>query len=67
MKLKKFLKIIKTICNDENCNEHCPFIVKRFNKKGEGYNTCLLDIAEIDEWDVKTILKAAKKAEAMLK
>ena len=54
MKLKKFLKIVKENCNDAACaNKTCPFM---------GERGCWFVDKAPDDWDVKAIIKAAKKA-----
>jgi hypothetical protein len=61
MKAKKFLKIVKRLCCDENCESgNCPMVVKKKN-----YSTCLMLAAEESpgNWKVKKIIKAVKKAE----
>lgn len=57
MKAKKLLKIIKAGCCDKNCGtKQCPMFDKTYG--------CLMLAGEAipDEWNIKRILKAAKKA-----
>lgn len=61
MKAKKFLKIVKRFCTNANCESgKCPFIDKD--------NGCLMlggdNIPEC--WNIKKILKHAKKARKRL-
>lgn len=61
MKAKKFLKIAKHLCTEENCeSDRCPF---RDKKQG-----CLmLGSDNIPEyWHIKKILKRVKKARKRL-
>ena len=61
MKAKKFLKIVKRSCTEENCDkETCPV----FDKK----HGCLMMAGEAipDEWNIKKILKRVKKARKRL-
>ena len=54
MKLKKLLKIVKENCNDAACaNKTCPFM---------GKSGCLFVDHSPDDWDVKAVIKAVKKA-----
>lgn len=60
MKAKKFLKIVKRMCSDANCEYgKCPMAVKK-----ENYSSCLMIASEDtpDDWKIKKILKAVKKA-----
>lgn len=60
MKAKKFLKIVKRMCTDENCEYgKCPMAVEK-----ENYTSCLMIASENipDGWKIKKILKAVKKA-----
>ena len=57
---KKFLKTVKHMCTDENCEYgKCPMAVKE-----ENYTSCLMIASENipDGWKIKKILKAVKKA-----
>ena len=61
MRAKKFLKIVKHLCTEENCeSDRCPF---RDKKQG-----CLMlggdNIPE--DWHIKKILKRVKKARKRL-
>lgn len=60
LKAKKFLKTVKHMCTDENCEYgKCPMAVKE-----ENYSSCLMIASENtpDDWRIKKILKAVKKA-----
>lgn len=64
MKAKKFLKIVKHACTEENCESgKCPMAVKEDN-----YSSCLMIASENtpDDWKIKKILKAVKKARKRL-
>lgn len=59
MKAKKFLKRIQKVCSEKNCAVgKCPFC-----KWGdEGHGVCIIaDYMEPEGWNIKDILKAAKK------
>lgn len=56
MKAKKFLKIIKAVCCDKNCETgKCPMLDKKYG--------CLMMASEVlpEEWNIKKILKAVKR------
>lgn len=56
MKAKRFLRIVKHYCNNANCESNrCPF--------ADGKLGCLMLGGEKipEEWDIKKILKIAKK------
>lgn len=60
LKAKKFLKTVKHMRTDENCEYgNCPMAVKE-----ENYSSCLMIASENtpDDWKIKKILKAVKKA-----
>ena len=57
MKAKTFLKIVKRNCNEKNCeNRTCPMAY--------GEYSCLItpDTTSPEEWDIKKLIKRAKKA-----
>lgn len=61
MKAKKFLKIIKKVCVDNNCAVgKCPMAYAR---KGEKYSSCLMMAAESVpcDWDIDAIITAVKR------
>lgn len=61
MKAKKFLKIIKKVCANENCAVgKCPMA---HVKKGAKYGSYLMMAAEAVpcEWDIDAMVAAAKR------
>lgn len=56
MKAKKFLKIVKSLCNEQNCLGACPLLDK---KQG-----CLMLAGDgiPENWKIKKIIKRVKKA-----
>lgn len=58
MKLKKFLKMVKTVCSEANCRPGaCPM-----SWPHNGYNDCYISSDDCPEaWKVKKICKIAKK------
>ena len=58
MKVKKFLKLIKAHCKEENCGiGKCPMAVQR-----KGYVGCYMGVDEVPEnWDIEAMVKAVKK------
>lgn len=67
MKVKKFLKIIKKVCVDNNCAVgKCPMAYAR---KGEKYSSCLMMAAESVpcDWDIDAMVTAAKVYQKRLK
>ena len=58
MKAKKFLKLIKAHCKEENCGlGKCPMAVQR-----KGYIGCSVSVDEVPEdWDIEAMVKAVKK------
>lgn len=57
MKVKKFLKLIKAHCKEENCGiGKCPLAVQR-----EKYVDCMASIEQSENWDAKELIKAVKK------
>lgn len=64
MKAKSFLKTVKRLCCEANCGfGKCPMAVKEKN-----YTSCLMLAAENtpEDWKIKKILKAVKKARKRL-
>lgn len=63
MKAKKFLKKIKAICSETNCNPRkCPMAVKKRNGSGKYYTDCILNMGEAPEcWEIDKMVKAVKK------
>lgn len=60
MKAKKFLRIIRKMCTDENCVAgKCPMA---YQKEGEGHSSCLMMAAEAVpcDWDIEAMIKAVK-------
>lgn len=64
MKLKKFLKLVNTVCFETNCNiGKCPFAYKKSNQGGV---YCMIDLsllADGNQLAVKQILKTVKEYE----
>lgn len=63
MKAKKFLKIIKKNCTDENCTAgKCPMA---YQKIGEAHSSCLMMAAESVpcDWDIDAMIKAVKECD----
>lgn len=61
MKAKKFLKIIKKVCTEDNCVVgKCPMA---YAKKGEKYSSCLMMAAKSVpcDWDIDAIITAVKR------
>ena len=58
MKAKKFLKLIKGCCKEENCAiGKCPMAVQR-----KGYVGCYVGVDEVPEdWDIEAMVKGAKE------
>ena len=58
MKAKKFLKLIKGCCKEENrAVGKCPMAVQK-----DGYVGCYVGSDEVPEdWDIKAIVKAVEK------
>lgn len=60
MKAKKFLKIIKKVCTDDNCVVgKCPMAYAR---KGEKYSSCLMMAESVPcDWNIDAIITAVKR------
>lgn len=62
MKIKKFLKLIKKICKEENCvYGKCPLASKLISERGTIVADCMMAIENVDEWDIDDICKRVKE------
>lgn len=65
MKLKKFIKIVKGLCNDANGCKTCPFHVPMKTAVGSTYYNCIMPELP-GNWDykkLKEVLKRIKKGD----
>lgn len=64
MKLKKFLKLVNTVCFESNCNiGKCPFA---YRENGKDSIYCMIDLSLLidgEQLNVKQILKNVKEYE----
>lgn len=64
MKLKKFLKLVNSVCYERNCNiGNCPFAYRENGKDGV---YCMIDLSLLidgEQLNVKQILKNIKRYE----
>lgn len=68
MKLKKFLKLVKAHCKEENCHcDKCPFILTYLNRDGSTTTDCEIAIERSHKWNVKCICRDAKKLKKLVK
>lgn len=68
MKLKKFLKLVKAHCKEENCHcDKCPFVMTYITKDGRIYTDCEIDISRSEKWNFKSISRDAKKLKKLVK
>lgn len=68
MKLKKFLKMVKRICKEDNCHcGKCPMSYKFVTDNGSIMIDCVLAVENVDEWDIDNICKRAKAIEKLVK
>ena len=64
MKLKKFLRLIKKNCKEENCAlGKCPMCYPHKMSDGAFLGDCLFAIENMDEWDIDYICQKAKELE----
>lgn len=62
MKLKKFLKLVKTHCKEENCHfGKCPLCYRFKTERGKTLTNCMLAVECVEDWDIDHICKQAKK------